>query len=601
MLAFLFLIFPASAHDLPTYTVPAILVTPTPLDLTPEPDAIIELPTASLPKAAKLDDLLRGASGAVVNRAGGPGQPSSLFIRGAASEHTLVLLDGVEINDPSQPTGGFDFSTIDLNLVEKVEIFKGPQALRFGSGAVGGVINIVTKKGGGPLRVVGAIRGGSYQTHQETASLSGETQLFKYAGSVTRFESEGISAARGYSELDGHRYLASSLRLSVDKAGEEWEFINRTIGAASDLDYATSNSGPYFLEPDDANYFVGDFQTITALKRSERSEKWSSDLNLSHFYLHRRYENKIDGRNPAYFLDNRFANSFKAERVFAYRWNPNHTLTFGPTLRHERSGKHNDTLWGAFAEIGIKNDWRLSGGLRYDRHSRFGDQFTYAISPGYRFAATRTTVGFRLATAFKAPSSFQLHDSTFGNLHLAPEQVRGEEVSVEQFLGMSHALRATAFRYHYSDLIQFSSRYENLSSARVAGVELEYSKDFSHGFDLQLAYTYTDPRNQQTGRRLLRRPLSSWRASVGTRVGETWSARAEWRGVGSRPDINALTSASTETRGYDVLDLSVTWALSKRTQATASIENAFGQSYEEISGYGTPGFGAYAGLRHQFY
>lgn len=600
---FLLFLFPflAPAQDLPTYTLPAIIVTPTPLDLTPEPDSIIEVPATSAPKAVKLDDLVRGASGAVVNRAGGPGQPSTLFIRGAASEHTLVLIDGVEINDPSQPTGGFDFSTIDLNMVERVEIFKGPQALRFGSGAVGGVINIVTKKGGGPLRVVGSVRGGSHQTHQESLSLFGGGSEFKYAASVTRFESEGISAARGHPELDGHRYLASSLRLSVDKNGEEWEFLNRTISSRSDLDYATSKTGPNFLEPDDANYFVGDFQTITALKRSMRSEKWSSDLKLSHFHLHRRYENKVDARNSAYFLDNRYANAFKAERVFAYSWAPDHTLTFGPALRHERSGNHNDTVWGAFAEAGIKKDWRLTAGLRYDWHTRFGDQFTYAISPGYRFARSRTTVSARWASAFKAPSLFQLHDSTFGNFRLRPEQVRGEELSVEQFLGVSHALRVTGFRYFYTDLIQFASRYENLASARISGVEVEYSKDLSFGIDWQLAYTYTDARNQQTGRRLVRRPFSSWRASIGTRFGESWSARAEWRGVGSRPDINALTAASTQTRAYDVLDLSVTWALSRRTQLTASIENAFGQSYEEISGYGAPGFGAYAGLRHEFF
>lgn len=599
MLWLLLLHFSAFAQDLPTYSVPAVIVTPTPLFLTPDPDVIVEVPAHATPKAATLDDVLRGASGTVVNRAGGPGQPSSVFLRGAASEHTLVLLDGVEINDPSQPTGGFDFSTIDLNQVERVEIFKGPQALRFGSGAVGGVINIVTRKGGGPTKVAVAAKIGSHQTQQQTVSTTGEAGAVKYAFSITRYETEGISAARGYEELDGHRYLASALRLSVEKNGEEWELLNRILSSRSDLDFSTSSSGPYFLEPDDANYAVGGFHSATALKRSERSDKWSSDLTVSHFYLQRRYENKRDSRNSSYFLDNRYSNSFKGERVFAYQVDPDTTITFGPAARHEQSGKHNDTIYGAFIEGGIKKDWRASVGFRYDVH-RFGGQFTYSVSPGYRFKSSRTTVSARWATAFKRPSLFQLHDSAYGNHNLQPEKVRGEEVSVEQLLGQSHALRLIGFRYFYSDLIQFSSRYENVALARVAGAELEYSKDFSQGFDLNVAYTYTDPRNQQTGRRLPRRPLQSWRASLGTRIGDSWSARAEWRGLGSRPDINALSATATTTPSYDLLDVSVTRTLGRRTQITASVENAFAQSYEEISGYGTPGFGAYVGGRHQF-
>ncbi len=590
----------ASAQDLPRYLLPAVVVTPGSANNSPDPDITVEVPANATPKAATLDDVLRGAPGVVVARAGGAGQPSSLFIRGAASEHTLVLLDGVELNDPAQPTGGFDFSTIDLNMVERVEIFKGPQALRFGSGAVGGVVNIVSKKGGGAKKWMGALRGGSHQTNQQSAAALGESATgFKYAISASRYESGGISAARGGAEKDGHSYLAAAVRLSTGDPDNEWEFISRTLRSNSDLDYSTSSTGPYFLAPDDPNYFVGDFQTVNAIKHHKQRGKWVSDLSLSHFYLHRRYENKSDTSNPAYFLDNRFANSLKSEKIFARTMDPSTTLALGPSVRYETTGSHSHFLTGGFADLSYKKDWRAQGGVRYDHHSVFGGQLTYAAGLGYRWKSSKTTLSTRLATAFKSPSLFQLHDATFGNHNLRPERVRGEEVSVEQLLKDTHTLRLTGFRYFYSELIQFSTRYENLASAKSYGVEAEYNKDLSHNFDLQFAYSYTDARNEQTGARLLRRPFHSYRVGAGARFSDSFSARAEYRAVGSRPDIGALTAAPTITQAYDVLDISATKAIGASTQITASVENALSASYEEVSGYGTPGLGFYLGLRSE--
>ncbi len=580
----------ALAQEIPVYKTPPVLVTPANFR-EPEPDSIVELPPHSTSKAATLDDVLRGAPGVVVTRSGGPGQPSTLFIRGASSAHTLVLLDGVEINDPSQPAGGFDFSTIDLNLVEKVEIFKGPQALRYGSGAMGGVVNIRTKKGGLGKNILAA-RAGSHNTNQATASRLGQS----YALSVTRYETTGISAAAGEPEADGHRYLAGAFHGGYQWSEDtELEFISRALGSTSDLDFAASTTAPFGQDADDPNYTAENFHLINALKGSTNwNSKWKSNFTLSHFHMHRTVDNRPDERNSSVFHDDRQATSTKMDNINSYALNSKTTLAFGPTVRLEKA-QNSAWIAGAFADANLSlRPFFLQAGGRYDYHQQFGGEFTYAISPGVRLFDD-TTLFARLATAFKAPSLFQIYDATYGNPDLRPESVRGEELGAEQGFGEDIRTKLTVFRYRYRDLIQFGPPYRNIATADTTGLEFEYSHKL-HKIDLQGAYTYTDARDS-TGARLVRQPFSSWRAGTGAAITDSINARAEYRGVGSRPDFHALSNAPVTTAAYDVLDISVALSLGSSTQITASVENAVDKQYQEIAGYGAPGLGVYLGAK----
>jgi len=582
----------ALAQEIPVYKTPPVLVTPATFREA-EPDSIVELPPNSTSKAATLDDVLRGAPGVVVSRSGGTGQPSSLFLRGAASEHTLVLIDGVEVNDSSSPAGAFDFSTVDLNLVEKVEVFKGPQALRYGSGAMGGVVNIVTKKGGEKRNIFSG-RAGSHETNQVTATRLGKS----YSLSATRFESGGISAAANHPERDGHRFLAAALRATHELNDRtEVELISRVTSSRSDLDYSTSNSGPYFLEPDDPNYHVETLGLVNALKaKTMWTERWKSQFALSHFYLNRTYTNPADEVNPATFYDDRYSRTTRFENVNSYAPSSRLTFSFGPSARHE-SAKDSAWIAGAFADVALsRRPFFLNTGVRLDRHKDFGGQFTYSVMPGVRLGEA-TTITARHATAFKAPSLFQLYDPTFGNENLNPERVRGEELSLEQGITDQISFKVTAFQYHYEDLIQFATRYNNVGEAKTSGCEIEYSQKIGEWFDVQGAYTYTDARNEQTGARLIRRPFNSWRAGIGAELTDFLTLRGEYRGVGSRPDIDALSAANVTTASYEVADVSAAIRLDKKTQITTSVENVFDRKYQEINGYGTPGLGVYFGVK----
>lgn len=594
MFALLFFVSAVLAQDIPIYKMTRIVVTPGEEFFGPKPDAVIEIPENSPGRAPTLDEALKGAPGVAIARNGGPGQPAALFFRGAPAEHTLVLVDGVEVNDASAPAGAFDFSTLDMNMVERIEIFKGPQAMRFGSGAMGGVINVITRKGRGPMKTSVSARAGSLETNQFNASLSGGSgENSHYALSVTRFESSGISAAKNGGEKDGHRYWAGALRLGTELGGTEIDFVSRASFTYTELDYAQSSVGPFFLSPDDPNYHVtGSHSTHALSAHRSWSERARTRATVGYDYVDRLFRNSPDAVNAEDSRTYRWAGTLKADAPTEIALNEMDKLSFGPAYRREEAGRDSELL-GAFVELARAKEGFFGGvGARADHHSRFGEQFSYQVAPGFRAAGFAVVA--RLATAFKAPSLFQLFDPSFGNRDLTTEQVEGKEVSVQKTLG-SALLTLTGFRYDYRNLIQFSSRYENLGRARVQGAELEFNSGGETEFEA--AYTYTDARNRATDIQLIRRPFHTWRAGVARDFGEHLSARAMYHGVGRRRDIDALTSAASENGAYDTLDVSLAYQPKLGLQFTLSVENSLDKDYEPVDGYGAPGVAVYGGVQ----
>ncbi len=599
MFFLLFAAILAHAQDIPVYRMTRIVVTPDEGEIGAKPDAVIEIPENAPGRAATLDEALKSAPGLVVAKSGGPGQPSALFLRGSASEHTLVLLDGVEINDPSAPAGAFDFSTLDMNLVERVEIFKGPQALRFGSGAMGGVINVVTRKGyasaedsvgGGRL----AVRAGSFETNALSAALLGGTERAHYAISLNRFESAGISASREGDELDGHRYWAGAMRLGYRVSdSSELELVSRASTSYAELDFSPSSAGPYFTVADDPNYRVTGTRATNALSLAQSwSERARSKFTLGHDYTDRRYRDDPDALNADALRETRWGGTFKADAPTSWRVSERTEWNFGPSYRREQNQRRAE-IAGAFADWNFNpGNFLMGAGARVDHHSRFGVQHSGQVSPGvsWRGGALKA----RWATAYKSPSLYQLYDPSFGNEELNPERVFGEELTVQQALGTAY-VAITAFRYRYRDLIQFSSRYENLSAARAQGAEIELTGGGDTQFEL--AYTYTDARSLSTGAQLLRRPFHSWRAGLTRAFGDRLSTRAMYYGVGRRADIDALTSANLETGAYDVLDLSLNYSVRTDLHFTFSAENVLDRKYQQVAGYGTPGAAFFVGAK----
>ncbi len=570
---------------------PAIVVQPE-KEIWGQPSAIVT-PTAP----GTVEDTLRFLPGVEVVRAGGPGQPAAVYLRGAAGEHTLVLLDGVEINDAGTPGGAFDFSSVDAGMIERIEIFKGPQSLRFGSGAIGGVINLVSKRGAGPVAVNLQGRAGSFQTNQIGGSLAKGTERWDYALGVSRFESQGISAAQPGRERDGYRRFNATATAGFRSGKNQFSFASRLLRADTDLDFAPKATPP-FLAADDPNYH-SKAQFFTNALHAKRA--WTPHLDSS-FTLARHdlaldFFDPADAANTSVFRERRSASTIKIENVNQWTADSRLKVSFGPSHRRERAVREM-AMTGFFVAADYARDiYTLDLGERIDVHSRFGNFLTHQVAPGLHFASSGTKLKARYATAFKSPSLFQLYAPAFGNTDLRPERSRGAELSLNQSLPGSQMLSLTAFQYHSRDLVQFGTRYENLRATRARGFETEYAGELNARWTVEAAYTYTESKRLDDGRKLLRRPLHTWSAGSRFSFDRRWSTRLRYQGKGRRADIDPITAAPAENAGYDTLNATLEFAPTERTSLSLSVENAFDRHYQEVLGYGAPGSGVYLDLR----
>ena len=565
------------------------------------PDRVIEKDELSARHGSTLDEVLQEDPGLAVIRSGGPGQQSALFIRGASSEHVLILLDGVEVNDPSHVSGGFDLANLDVASIERIEVYKGVRSLRFGSGAMGGVINVITQKGSGPARPFVFAKAGSFATAQLTGGVTGGSEKAHYHLSATRYQTEGISAADGYSEPDGAQFysLAGRFGYRVTEASDV-ELISRWLSSKVDLDYASSTG--FALVPDDPDYAVGLRHVTTALRWNK---KWAGNLSssttLSHYYLDRDYTNEPDPANAAYLSNTFLAQAFALDDVREWKVSDEWRVELGSNVRTEKASsdylspsfnsqfaEKRDTRYGIFTDFGYDGgDWFADLGARWDHHSEFGSHGTFAVSPGYKWGAALARV--KVATAFKAPSLYQLYDPAFGNRDLAPERALGKELEIEQKLGPGSKAAVALFQNDYDNLMQFTTRYENGGESRAQGAELSVETLTGGMLRWQTSYAYVDARNRKTGERLLRRPWNAFKIATEAKWSDLLRTGLEYRSVDSRADRDPLSAAAVSTGAYDLVGASVTWSLADNDRVFARADNLLDRKYQEVAGYGTRG------------
>ena len=568
------------------------------------PDHVIEKEELSARHGSTLDEVLQEDPGLAVIRSGGPGQQSALFIRGANSEHVLVLLDGVEINDPSHISGGFDLANLDVAAIERIEVYKGVRSLRFGSGAMGGVINVITQKGTGPARPFVFAKAGSYATAQLTGGVTGGNEKAHYLLSATRYQTEGLSAADpdlGYTEADGAQFYSVAGRFGYQLTeAREVELISRWLSSKVDLDYAPSTG--FALVPDDPDYAVGLRHVTTALRlRERRAGGFTGTTTLSHYYLDRDYTNEPDPSNAAYLSNTFLAQAFALDHVWEQQLSDEWRVELGASARTEKASsdylspafnsqfaEKSDTRYGVFTDFGYDSgSWFTDLGVRWDRHSEFGSHGTFAVSPGYKWGSAVARV--KIATAFKAPSLYQLYDPAFGNRDLNPERALGKELEIGQKLGPGSKAGVALFQNDYDNLMQFTTRYENGGESRTQGAELSVETLTGDRLRWQTSYAYVDARNRKTGERLLRRPWNAFKIATEAKWSDLLRTGLEYRSVDARADRDPLTAAPVSTGAYDLLGASVTWSLADNDRVFARADNLLDRKYQEVAGYGTRG------------
>jgi vitamin B12 transporter len=556
-----------------------------------------------------ISDILATTPGITVTRNGGPGQPSAVRIRGAEDAQTLVVVDGVRVNDPTSPGGAFDFGNLIADNIERIEVLRGPGSVPWGSQAIGGVVNIINAR---PGAVPHATLRGEYG-YKNQANIVGNASgtLGSFAASLGGgwYRNDGISAYKFGRERDGYRQFAGNGRVEIGLAQ----------GVSLDLRGYYANSKVGFDGYPPPTFAFGDTNDYS---KTEQSVGYAG-LNVALGALNNRVAFTLNDINRDSFGSNAFLSRGRVER-YEYQGD----VEFGPAklvfgAEHERPSYYDGfATYRTHATSGYAQTIitpveavTLTGGLRVDDYKTYGTKLTGAANAA--FTTGQTTFRAAYGGGFKAPTLYQLFGpygtaTLSGVAPLQPERADSVDLGVEQGFARGR-IGVTLFGRNTRNQIDFAncfgvtpapaacaSRpfgfYANIARTRARGVEAFVEYRPITGLNLAANYTYTDAENRVTGATLLRRPKHSGNVSADY-VADRFSVGASVQAVSKSRDVDFVTFAPTVLRAYTLVGLRGSVRLSDRFELFARVENLLDENYEVVSGYGTLGRNAHAGVR----
>jgi len=595
-------------------------------------------------KVRTVAEALRWAQGLAVFQSGGPGTTVDVRMRGGTPEQTLVLIDGAIVN--SATVGSYDFANLTSDNIERIEILRGSQGMMWGSDAMGGVINITTKRGREAPNISAFAEYGSFTTIREGATVSGKKGPIDVAAALTRWDAASFSAInyrRGATERDGFHNWQGSVRLGVDLPKDgRLDFSFRWMDGITNLDGFAFN--PVTFSSDPADVLGARTQSTQYVYAGTYSQPitnwWSQKLTLARATdsLTTRSgtveRNLATGAEGVPFALNSEINttSNRIEWQHDFQVAKPLLLTAGYQFR-EQLGENFDILNGTttlptktissnagFAEAKV-NLWdRLFGtaGIRQDEYNVFGSATTYRMTGGYLHKETGTKLRGSYGTGFRAPTINQLFFPDFGNPNLKPEKSKGLDVAIDQSLFNSRVFISVGYFWsRYQNLILsvfdpvgcgftlFGFCAQNIGASRAEGIEasaklqLVRDRPWIKSLDLQFQYTYTSTENltNNTDTRLPKWPLNQWSTILSYQPIEQLRANLEGRYVGQRyNDVNNLQSVPS----FYVFNASATYDVNKTVQIYGRADNIFNQKYEEVLFFGTPIRSIFGGVRVNF-
>ncbi len=546
-------------------------------------------------------DALGGVAGAPTSASGQAGGITSIFLRGANSDQTLFLVDGIRFSDPNTDYSVF-LGGATVGAGDTIEVAQGPQSTLYGGEAIGGVVSLRAQKGSGaPTEQVSA-EAGSFGTVNGSASAQGAQGPWAY----------NVSASGGHTQNDrpNNTFNSSNFVLRLDRT------LTNTVSVGGTVRGFNSVYG------DPGNQFtnaVGDFEREnnwlgTLFAELVPCENFSSRITLGGQDRRLVSVSSSTGKPPAVtILTNRRAVLDWQNTVVLPASN---RLTAGLTAEENTTRNtgfgaidQRQKLFAVFADdewSPVKNVF-LTGGLRRDHFDTFGNATTGRATAAWLVVPKALKLRASYGTGFRSPSFIDLYaKSPFfnGNPNLQPEHARGWDMGADYYLPESRGtLSATYFQTDFHDLIEstpdFSSE-ENIDQARTRGVELSAKLVLPNAVEAQLSYTYLEATDLTTQTRLLRRPRDSGSADVWHDFGQGVSAGVGLKVVGDRTDINAQTFATVEDSDYTLVRIYAAWQVTKSFAFKVRVENALDKRYEEVNGYPALGFGAFAGAEWKF-
>jgi len=555
-------------------------------------------------------DALRSVVGVDVTQTGAPGGVTNAYIRGANSSQTLVMIDGVPVNNPS--VGGFDFADLTTDNIERIEIVRGPKSSLYGSDANGGVINIVTKRGEGPPKASLSIEGGRYATTREAASLAGKSGGVDYSAGVSHELTRGFSSAAVGTEPDGYQNTTFSSKLGLAVLGDgRVEFTGRYWLGQADLDSYDPNTFALIDDPGAKQRTQGLVAAVSLQK--PLTDWWTQRLTVS--VNQAQYWNTyLFSTPPPDYQHTEF--DTRSQRI---DWQ--HDVAIGERIHltagadyqgtmGENSGDPNrhtiDTV-GFFAQSRLELPQGLSQltAVRYDINNRYGNSFTYNIEAAYLFAPTQTRLRAAAGTAFHGPTIQDLYYPDYGNPNLQPETSETLEAGIEQSLWDKRVvIGVTQFRTNFDNMIEFESDPAcvppfapfgfcpvNVDRARSEGQEVTVTVKPVTQVLVVSNYTHLTAKDRTTDTTLLRRPRDKAHFGVTVTPITPLILTAEVDFVGRRNDSGGTVGS------YWLVRATGSYAVTNWLQLYGRIENLTDKVYQETLGYGTAGLSLFAGLR----
>lgn len=600
--------------------------TPTPVQQVANSITVIDKKDIQQQQLDDLPDALATAPGLNVVRSGGPGEVTSVFVRGTNSNHVLVLIDGIDVSDPSIPSG-FDFGQTLLGDVSRIEVLRGPGSSLYGSQAIGGVINIITTAPGGPTEGTASLEGGSFGTFNQRFGANGEVSDVGYAVDLEHFRSDDTPVTPtdllppGQKAIgDAYDNLTASGRFTTAVSNDLR--LNLTVRYTRAILRFTGDNENLFPSVPNAQQSTqdrGELFTRAEAVQSLFDGRMTSTLAVD-YTQYRTHEQDPDtgfGPPPPEIFD--------GTRVGA-DWQGTVTLSSRDSLvlgagdkddRLQNAGvsAHDNDGWG-FAELQSTPlpGLALAGSVRFDDYEREGGAATWHLGATYTVAATGTKLNATAGTAFAAPTlsdlfvSFPAFDF-FANPNLKPERSFGYDVGVEQpFANDRYRAGITWYHNDIRDLIDsvfdpvtFISTLGNVDRAVTYGVESFATAKLTDRIDLRADYSWTIAKDVETGLELVRRPKNKASGTATWRATDRLTLSATALYVGSWVDANrSFSIARLNAPSFATFHLAAEYRTTENTVIYGRVENLFDRRYQDPVGFLQPGLGVFAGVRLKF-
>ncbi|NMG43340.1 TonB-dependent receptor [Aromatoleum toluvorans] len=543
-----------------------------------------------------LSQILSATPGVFVTDGGLPGKDAAVFVRGTNRGHVLLFIDGMPVT--SATLGQAPFELIPASDIERIEILRGPASALYGSEAIGGVVQVFTRRGQGPVRPQVALRYGSHNTRDAQANISGGGEQLSFALSASKFKTDGINSTRGpLSNFDDDGYERESMSGSL-----QWR-----LAPGHEL-------GVTLLKSDDENHTDGDLNFDNRTKndilswsvysRNRLSDFWTSTLrvgesaNLSDSHRVGAIDT-FDTRTRLIAWQNDLRTTW-GDWIVGLEEQRQNVDTSGELVVDSRTFRSGFAGWtGSFGAN------RLQANIRRDDVEHIGAENTWSLGYGYQFSDSIR--GFAsMGTAFKAPSFNDLYFPTTcfpifgcfgGNPDLKPESSRNREIGLAWEEAGQEA-KIVYFLNRIKDLIVFENTPENVGKAKIAGVTASYAGRLDR-WHWNLAVDVLDPRDEDTDNILRRRARERLVAGLDYTAGQ-WTVGGQWSAVGARYEDSANTQ---RMGGYGLVDLFAQYRIDRDWTLDAQIKNAGDKDYALALGFqntvfATAGRTAFIGVRY---